>query len=128
MFELGNMFRKQLQYLLFLISIYILCWGITDWKTIFAGLILGTAVGILNLWTMVTKTIKFGEAAVTGKKAKSLGTFTRMALAVLAAAIAMRYPEQFSIVAVVIGLMTIYVVVMLDFAIRNYKDSRKKER
>ncbi|MFL6517019.1 MAG: ATP synthase subunit, partial [Bacillus sp. (in: firmicutes)] len=50
-----------------------------------------------------------------GKKPKSLGSLSRMAVAGIAALIALRYPEQFDMISLVIGLMTSYIVIMIDY-------------
>jgi ATP synthase protein I len=38
-----------------------------------------------------------------------------MAVAGIAALIALRYPEQFDMISLVIGLMTSYIVIMIDY-------------
>ena len=57
---------------------------------------------------------------------KSLGTISRMAAAVLAVAIAMRYPDQFNVFFVVLGLMTGYLVIMIDLTIHNIRRGEKR--
>jgi ATP synthase protein I len=62
----------------------------------------------------VRKTNQFGEVMVNGGKIRSLGLLTRMATAVLAVLIAMEYPEYIHLISVIIGLMTAYIVIMID--------------
>ena len=52
---------------------------------------------------------------------RSLGSLTRMAVGALAAVIALRYPEEFHMVSVVMGLMTVYLVIMIDYFIQHLR-------
>jgi ATP synthase protein I len=109
------MFNRQRKWIFYLLSIYVLGWGFTPYQTIFLGLILGTCFSYLNLWILVRKTESFDKKVSAGKKPKSLGSLSRMAVAGIAALIALRYPEQFDIISLVIGLMTSYIVIMIDY-------------
>ncbi|MFD0050855.1 ATP synthase subunit I [Actinomycetes bacterium NPDC127524] len=119
--ELDKMFNRQRKYIIYLLAIYVLGAGFTPYYTIFLGLILGTSFSLFNYWSMVKKNRKFSEAAAEGRKMKSLGSLTRMAAAALAAVIALNYPEKFQMASVVIGLMTGYLVIMIDFFIQNLR-------
>ncbi|RFU62327.1 ATP synthase subunit I [Peribacillus glennii] len=125
--ELQSMFKRQRTYIMFLLVLYVLGAGFTPYYTIFMGLILGTGFSLFNLWSLVRKNRKFSEAVAANEKAKSLGTLTRIAIGALAAVVALRYPEHFHVVSMVIGLMTAYVVIIIDFFIQNLR-REKKER
>lgn len=113
--EFREMFNRQRKWIFYLLSIYVLGWGFTSYKTIFLGLIFGTVFSYLNLWLLVRKTESFDKAISMGKKVRSLGSLSRMATAGIAVAIALRYPDYFHIISVVIGLMTSYIVIMIDY-------------
>ena len=113
--EFREMYNRQRKWIFYLLSIYVLGWGYTSYKTICLGLILGTVFSYLNLWLLVRKTESFDKAISMGKKVRSLGSLSRMAAAGISVAIALRYPEYFQIISVVIGLMTSYVVIMIDY-------------
>jgi ATP synthase protein I len=117
--ELQTMFLRQRRWMFFLLSIYVLGWGFTSYQSIFLGLIFGTCLSLFNLWLMVRKTVKFGESVDQGKKVRSLGSFSRFATAALAVVVSMRYPDQLHLISVVIGLMTAYIVIMIDFFMQN---------
>lgn len=117
--EFQTMFARQRKWMFFLLSFYVLGWGFTAQQSIFLGLILGTSLSLFNLWLMARKIDKFGQAAVEGRTVRSLGSFSRMATGALAIVITMRYPEQFHLISVVIGLMTSYIVIMIDFFTQN---------
>lgn len=114
MSELKPMFIRQRKYILFLLAAYVLGWGFTLQQPVFLGLILGTSLSLFNLWNLVRKTNQFGEVMSNGGKIRSLGLLTRMATAVLAVIIAMEYPEYIHLISVIIGLMTAYIVIMID--------------
>lgn len=113
--ELDKMFNRQRKYIVYLLGIYVLGAIFTTYDTIFQGLILGTIFSLFIFWSMVQKNKKFSEAAVNGKKIRSLGSLTRMSAGALAAIIALRYPERFQVGFVVLGLMTVYIVIMIDY-------------
>lgn len=113
--EFQEMYRRQQKWVLYLLSIYVLGWGFTPYQTVFLGLILGTCFSFLNLWLLVKKMKKFDQAITNGKKVRSLGSLSRMATAAIAVLIALKYPEYFYIISVVWGLMTSYIVIMIDY-------------
>ncbi|KAB7707469.1 ATP synthase subunit [Bacillus aerolatus] len=115
--ELQHSLSRHRKYIFFLLAIFVFCWGITPYKAIFGGLILGTAISFFNHWLMVKRMHRFNTALDRGKKVQSLGTMSRMASAGVAAIIALRYPEHFNIISTVLGLMASYIVIMIDFFI-----------
>jgi ATP synthase protein I len=120
MSEIKEMYTRQRKYIFFLLALYVLGWGFTDYQDIFLGLILGTSLSMFNLWLMVRRTDKFGDQVVQGKKIRSLGSFSRMATAALAVIIALKYPDSIHLISVVLGLMTMYVVIMIDFLLQSF--------
>lgn len=113
--EFRVIYNRQRKWIFYLLSIYVLGWGFTSYKTIFLGLILGTCFSFLNLWMLVRKTESFDKAISRGKKVRSLGSLQRMATAAIAVIIALKYPQYFHIIYVVVGLMTSYIVIMIDY-------------
>ncbi|KKK37952.1 ATP synthase I [Mesobacillus campisalis] len=117
--EIQVVFARQRKYIFFLLSIYVLGWGFTVYKPIFAGLVIGTIVSLFNLWLLARRTEKFGEAVMQEKRVRSLGLLSRVAAAVLSIMLAMEYPDQIHLFSVVVGLMTSYFVIMIDFVIQS---------
>ena len=112
--EYKLIFKRVRKYILYLLALYVLGWGFTSHQSIFLGLILGTSLSLFNLWILVRKMKQFGEVMVNGGKIRSLGLLTRMATAIFAVIIAMEYPNYIHLISVVIGLMTAYIVIMID--------------
>ncbi|UII55743.1 ATP synthase subunit I [Cytobacillus spongiae] len=121
MSELSAGFTRQRKYIFTLLSIYVLGWGFTSYQSIFLGLILGTSLSLYSLWLMVRKANQFGEALEKGERVRSLGMVSRMAIAALAVLIATEYPDKFHLVSVVLGLMTSYIVIMIDYFIQSFQ-------
>lgn len=119
--ELQAMYIRERKYIFFLLSFYVLGWGFTSYKSIFLGLILGTSLSLFNLWLMATRVQKLGEAVAKGKRAGSLGMFLRMSAAVIAVAIALEFPEYFHLISVILGLMTAYIVIMIDLFFQTFQ-------
>lgn len=113
--EIKLMYARQRKYIFFLLSLYVLGWEFTEYKTVFLGLIFGTSLSLFNLWLIVRKTQAFGNAVSQGKKVRSLGSFSRMATAAFAVIVVLKYPDNFHLISMVLGLMTSYIVIMIDF-------------
>jgi ATP synthase protein I len=118
--EIKDMYLRQRKYIFLLISVYVLGWGFTDYKAVFLGLIFGTSLSLFNLWLMVRNARKFEDAVLNGKKVRSLGTFSRLATAAFAVIIALEYPENLHLISIVLGLMTSYIVIMIDFLKQSF--------
>ena len=121
MLEVHIVYKRYLKYTFTLLSIYVILWGVTPYKTEALGMVLGSVIGIYNIWLLSKKTARLGEMVLEERGMKSIGTISRMAAAVLAVAIAMRYPDTFNIFFVVMGLMTGYLVIMIDLIIHNIR-------
>lgn len=126
MLEFRQMYNRHLKYFLYLLSLLFLGWGFSPFKSIFLGLALGVTVSLLNHWLLVKRMKRFNDAIAKGKKIRTMGTLSRMAIAVLAVFIAVSYPGQFHFFSVIIGLMTSYIVIMIDFIIQAIIQSRKE--
>jgi ATP synthase protein I len=76
---------------------------------------------------MYAKIERLGQAVIQKRKVKTLGSLSRLMLAGLAVLIAMKYPEHFHLLSVVVGLVSIYIIMLIDsltIAIRTPKEKR----
>ncbi|WP_102026428.1 ATP synthase subunit I [Salirhabdus sp. Marseille-P4669] len=121
------MVNRQRKWMLYLLALMFIGWGFTPYQNVFLGLILGSSISFFNLWVLQRKINQVGHAAANNVAARAIGTFSRLAGAALAVIIALRYPQYFHMIAVVIGLMTIYIVIMIDF-ILHHKDTYPRKR
>ncbi|RFB17285.1 ATP synthase subunit I [Bacillus sp. HNG] len=113
--DLSIAFTRYRKYIFYLLAIYVLGWGFTAYKSVFLGLILGTLGSLWILFTLARKNKQFTKAFEEGRTVRSLGTMSRMAVAGLAVLVVMEYPEKFHLGSMIIGLMTAYFVIMIDF-------------
>ena len=125
--EYKTVFFRYIKYTLYVLSIFFLGYAVTPYKPIFLGLALGTVFSLYNLWSMYAKIERLGQAVIQKRKVKTLGSLSRLMLAGLAVLIAMKYPEHFHLLSVVVGLVSIYIIMLIDsltIAIRTPKEKR----
>lgn len=123
--EYDKMVKDQRKWMLILLAILVIGVGIIPSKQILLGLLLGTSVSTFNIWFLQSKVKKFGKAITGGKSVVSLGTFTRMLTSVLAVVIALQYEELFHLYAVIIGLASSYLIMLVDSFIRAIIEANK---
>ena len=128
MFEFDSMVGRQRKWMLYLLALFVLGAGFLPYTRVFNGLVLGGVISFYNLWLLQQKTKQFGDnVAESGEVKSGLGTFSRMAAAVLAVFIATRFEENFHVIAVVIGLVSSYLVMGLDGIVRMISMRRDRE-
>ncbi|GAA0468683.1 ATP synthase subunit I [Alkalibacillus silvisoli] len=120
------MVNRQRKWMLYLLAIAVAGWGFSDYETIFAGLLLGQAIGFFNLYLIQKKIDVVGEKAANNQTAKSFGTLSRFAGAALLVVVVLRFPEYFHLIAAIVGLMTPYIVIMIDFIIHHKETTTTK--
>ena len=109
---LQGIYIRQKRVLFFLLALFVLGWALTDFKPVFAGLIVGSLFGLYNFWILVRRMERFDKIFTEGKKKASLGMMMRFASGVAAAAVAISLPEHFNLVSSVIGLMIPYILLV----------------
>ncbi|MGP4063832.1 ATP synthase subunit I [Oceanobacillus sp. M65] len=122
MSQYGKMSIRQRKYMFYLLTLWVLGAGFTPYSRVFLGLLLGTVVSFYNLYLLQKKIDDFTEAVAKKQTARGLGTVSRFAGAALAIIVALRYEDIFHVIAVLIGLMTSYFVIMIDFAVYKKKE------
>ncbi|WP_249869327.1 ATP synthase subunit I [Oceanobacillus saliphilus] len=127
MYEFESMVTRQRKWMLYFLALMVIGAGFLPYHRVFLGLILGGSVSFYNLWLLQHKTEVLADSfAGSGKKRRGLGTFTRMATAILAVLIAHRYEAYFHIIAVVIGIVSSYFVMALDILFRMIRQRKYK--
>ncbi|KGP71971.1 ATP synthase subunit I [Pontibacillus yanchengensis] len=120
--QFQTMMTRQRKWMLYLLALLVLGWGFLPYQHIFLGLILGALFSFFNLWLMHRKVNHIGQAASENRTGRALGSFSRFAAGGLAILIALRFNQHFHLIAVVIGLMTTYVVIMIEFLFSKLRD------
>lgn len=117
-----SMATRQRKWMFYLLAVWVLGAGFTPYQSIFLGLLLGSIVSFYNLSLLQKKTNDFAESVEKNQSARGLGTVSRLAAVALAVIIALRFEEHFHIIAVLIGLMTSYLVIIIDFVMFKSKE------
>ncbi|MBH0230590.1 ATP synthase subunit I [Halobacillus yeomjeoni] len=114
-----QMIARQRKWMFFLLAILVLGWGITPWRPVFLGLLLGSVLSFYNLWLMQRKIKKLGDASEKQQSVRGIGTFTRLASGALAVVIALQFEDHLHLISVVLGLMAAYIVIVIDYLFNN---------
>ncbi|NGP44731.1 ATP synthase subunit I [Bacillaceae bacterium SIJ1] len=128
MSDLRRIYRRHMQWLFFLLAFFVIGWGFTDLTRFFLGLMFGTILGMFNHWLLAFKINKFGESVVRGQSVRSLGTASRFATAIFATLISLEFEAHIQLYAVIIGLMTPYLVIMIDALFQSMFRRIQEER
>ncbi|SFE85426.1 ATP synthase protein I [Bacillus sp. OV194] len=126
MTEYTMTYRRYIKYTLFMLSFFVLGYGVTSCKSIFLGLSFGTLFSLFNLWSMYSRIERLGQAVINQQKVRTMGSLSRLLMGGLAVLIAMRYPQFFNLLSVVIGLMTVYIIMLIDSLTKTIRTPNEK--
>ncbi|MCK6259211.1 ATP synthase subunit I [Fictibacillus sp. KIGAM418] len=126
MTEYTMTYRRYIKYTLFMLSFFVLGYGVTSYKSIFLGLSFGTLFSLFNLWSMYSRIERLGQAVINQQKVRTMGSLSRLLMGGLAVLIAMRYPQFFNLLSVVIGLMTVYIIMLIDSLTKTIRTPKEK--
>lgn len=117
-----SMITRQQKLMFYLLAILVLGAGFTPYQSIFLGLLLGSVISFYNLWVLQRKINNLADAVGKKQSVRGIGTISRFAAVALAVVVALRFEDYFHIIAVLIGLMTSYLVIVIDFVIFKPKE------
>lgn len=123
--EYDKLVTSQRKWMFYLLAIFVVGVVLTPYRQVFCGLLLGGIASFMNLWLLQRKVKDFGKAVAEKGTATSLGTFTRIVTSVVVVMIALRFESLFNIYAVIIGLASSYVVMMIEAFIRALIEANK---
>lgn len=120
-----HMIARQRKWMLYLFVLLFIGAFITPYKRIFFGLLLGHVASYYSLRSLQRNIRKFGKAVINEGSPIGLGTFFRLIITGLAIFIAFKFEEEIHIIAVVIGLVTSYVIIVIDQIFRTVAENKK---
>lgn len=126
MTEYKKILQRHIKILLYLLSLYALGWGFTPWQSAFNGLLLGTVGSVYFLLSTYRKINRMGQAIVEQRRTMSLGSLQRVAVAGLVVLIALRFPQTFDLIFVILGLMTFSIVILIDILLQSIRNQTRK--
>lgn len=124
--EFEHMAKRQRKWMLYLLGIFLIGAIITPFERVFLGLALGHTVSYYSLRLLHNRTKTFGQAAIEGRKILGLGTFLRLMGVAIAIFIALRFEHKIHTISVVLGLITLYIVLIIDYTIYAIQQSNSK--
>src|SRR5699024_261842 len=122
MSEYQKRIARQRKWMFYLLAVWVLGAGFTPYSRIFLGLLLGSSVSLYNLWMLQIKINDIAESIEKKRKAKGIGSISRFAAALFVVIISIWFDMYFYMVAVLIVIMTSYIVIMIDVIIFKPKD------
>lgn len=110
-----GMINRQRKWMLYLLALLIIGASFTPYSAIFLGLLLGSSISFYNHILLHKKIDQLAEKVIKEEKPKGLGTVSRLAAVSVAVLIALRFPEKIHLIALIIGFMASYLIMIVDF-------------
>ncbi|MDC2866246.1 MULTISPECIES: ATP synthase subunit I [unclassified Bacillus (in: firmicutes)] len=130
MIEVHELVQRQKKYMYNLLALFVLGWGFTSYKDVFLGLIIGTIFGFLSLRIVAHKTDKLLDRVTQGEtvkyKATAVSTYSRLAAIGLLILFAAKYQHLMAMWSLALGLLTGYLVMIIDFLYLQYKSREER--
>ncbi|CAG9612078.1 ATP synthase subunit I [Bacillus sp. AFS018417] len=130
MIEVHELVQRQKKYMYNLLALFVLGWGFTSYKDVFLGLIIGTIFGFLSLRIVAHKTDRLLDRVTQGEnvkyKATAVSTYSRLATIGLLIIFAAKYQYLIAMWSLGVGLLTGYLVMIIDFLYLQYKSREER--
>ncbi|CAM4068234.1 ATP synthase subunit I [Bacillus manliponensis] len=130
MIDVHGLVQRQKKYTYNFLALFVLGWGFTSYKEVFLGLIIGTIFSFLSLRIVASKTDKLLDRVTNGKevkfKATAVSTYSRFATFGLLILFAAKYQHLIAIWSLGVGLLTGYLVMIIDFLYLQYKSREER--
>jgi len=123
--EYDKMVKVQRKWMIIYLAILVIGLGVLPYKQILLGLLLGSIVSVFNIWFLQKRVKRFGEAIAGGRSVAGLGTLMRMLTSVMAIAIALKFDQLFHIYATIIGLVSSYLIMLVEAFIRSAIEAKR---
>lgn len=130
---------KRINKMLFItIGVFLVGYIVTDFKTIFAGLVLGSLLSTFNVTSIARETYNLGNRAASlgedeEEEASSIlkklyvGPFLRFLLVGMGTWLAVNLDQYINVYAFLIGLLVSYVAMIIDYVFAVDKFAEEKE-
>ncbi|MFD2707055.1 ATP synthase subunit I [Salibacterium lacus] len=105
--------RRYVQFTFYALALYVIGWGMSPYQVFFLSAVIGTGLGLFNVWSMYRDVKKLGKAAEENRSAFSAGMLSRLASGALAAVLFLQFPGHFHLMGLVTGIMTPYIIILL---------------
>lgn len=125
---MDKIWRSTTRAALYFASLCLLIWVVfPEWKTVAAGLLLGLAASFMNALLLRRRVEFLGQAISSqGSRKVGMGLASRLAMVLLAAMVALKFPDRFHIVAVLSACFFMSFAALAAAYYHNKKDSSGK--
>lgn len=132
MIDMHELVIRQKKYTYYLLALFVLGWGFTPYQRVFLGLAIGILVSFVSLSLVAKRTDKLMDRVLKTKetqiryKATAVSTYSRLAAIGLVILFAVRYPQYIEVWGFALGLMTGYLVMIIDYIYLQYIKGREE--
>ncbi|MFD0714899.1 ATP synthase subunit I [Paenibacillus sp. GCM10027626] len=122
---MDEMMNKAIRAALLFMACCLIVWGVVpEWRTVMAGMALGVLASVLNALMLRRRVEWIGRmVAEQGSRKVGLGAAGRMAMVLLVAMLAYRYPEYFNLPAALLSCFLMPFVMLAYAFILNKRNS-----
>jgi|SRR5690625_646495 len=125
--EYNRLVERQRKWMIYLLVFFLVAILLTPYERLFMSLLLGYIAGYYSLRFLQTRVKSYAEAIVTEGRARSLGTFVRIAGVGIIVVFATRFPEKVHIPWLALGLGLAYIILFIDFTIQQIIADQKNQ-
>ncbi|MFX3634108.1 MAG: ATP synthase subunit I [Candidatus Pristimantibacillus sp.] len=124
---MDKMMKSAMRVMVFMMSACLILWIVLPkWQTVTLGLLAGLAASSMNALLLKRRVNMISQAAMGegSKKRRSLGFGSRIAMVLMVAMLAYRYPESLNMPAALLGSMVMPFVILVVAIIHNVKENK----
>lgn len=114
MMEMRRVFLRYVVYTAMVVAGLLITAVFTDNRPFVLGLAFGAVFSLFSLWTTYVQVSRFGKMVSDKTPRFTLGTFSRILIAIAAVWTASNYPAVLDVTGVVIGLTVTYVLLLIE--------------
>ncbi|MBO8172014.1 MAG: ATP synthase subunit I [Bacillaceae bacterium] len=112
--------KRVMVHTLIVLLLAVLARFILPYPLFWQGFMLGTSVSLINGLILMKRTWQAGEAAESGKRARSTGMLQRFAAAAFAVLVTLEYPQYFSLGGTIAGFAVLPILSLVVFIFYYY--------
>jgi ATP synthase protein I len=122
---MDKIMKTSMRALVYAMAVCLIVWAfLPEWRTVSLGLLIGLAASSMNAFLLKRRVDMIGQAALDeGSKKRGLGFGSRIAMVLLVAMLAYRYPETLNMPAALTGSMIMPFVILVVALVQTVKEN-----
>lgn len=124
---MDKMMKSAIRAIVYMMSACLILWvALPKWQTVTLGLLVGLAASSFNALLLRRRVNMIGQVALGEgpQKRRGLGFGSRIAMVLMVAMLAYRYPETLNMPAALLGSMVMPFVILVVAIIHNVKENK----